>query len=285
MKEFLLDANRICEENKAGATTVMLDILHLFTRMLTSNNNNMIDHARRYSERFIDSHSSMAQVINICSDVISGPEDPNEMLVRISNYRKRMQEDKSQIVSNAIEICGDFDRIISISNSILVTEAIIGMKHDLKVVIGEGRPMNEGLIMARRIRDSGKDITVVVDAALAGIIGPDDAVMVGCDCITPAFFVNKVGTLPLAVVCEQIGASFFVLTQTSKFLNPNRAKYYRINKKPPEELGHKVSAGIKIENKYFEQIPMGLVTKVISEQSVSDPAEYLSSLGESQVND
>lgn len=155
------------------------------------------------------------------------------------------------------------------------------------VVVGEGRPGNEGRDLARDLRNPdlgrGVDARLVTDAAVVALAAgssprepwsPDPertAVVVGADAVGPESFVNKVGTRALASAARERGLPVLVLADAAKVVPEELFRSLELPEAPAEELD--APAGVPALSFYFEEIPLGLVTRVVSEDGAAEPEE------------
>ena len=281
MEELITEIRHIREDKQSGATTLAVDILNLFGRMLEAEKSvTNLKRIQKYAGQFIEAHPSMAQIINLCRDIIEQVERVPQLTLLLSKWSSLLQGQSTATVGNAIKEASRYSRILTLSNSRLVAESLGRLSIGTKIVVGEGRPMNEGTILAGFLKDKGMDVTVVVDAMLPGMVSELDGVVVGCDCITRRYFANKIGTLALALLSAKKKVPLLVLCPSSKFLHADRSVYFRIMEHPPQELGLDLAQGTKIINKYFESIPITLAYRIITEEGAFSPSDFLNHFGE-----
>jgi methylthioribose-1-phosphate isomerase len=151
------------------------------------------------------------------------------------------------------------------------------------VVVGEGRPGGEGLQLAATLRDRGLDAWAATDAvvmALATGSAPSlpfpfdpaaTAVVVGADAVGPEVFLNKVGTRPLAAAARLAGRPCWLLAETSKLLALELFRLLELPAAPPNEVG--APSGVPVLSFYFEPVPLGLATRVVSEEGIAEPPQ------------
>lgn len=150
------------------------------------------------------------------------------------------------------------------SNSSTLVEVL---KHAprLPVVVPECRPMYEGRLLARSLQKIGFPVTVITDAMIGSMLPKAQAVAVGADAIVgDRYFVNKVGTSLLALGARAHRIPFYLFSEECKKVAPSRAELLEELSYPPEEVWPKAPSYIRVENRYFEKIPLRLVTSVIT---------------------
>lgn len=178
--------------------------------------------------------------------------------------------------------------VLTLSRSGTVRAGLSALRRagwDPVVMVGEGRPGNEGRELARELRDpdrgGGVDARLVTDAAVTALAAgsspgeswtPDPertAVVVGADAVGPEVFLNKVGTRALAVAARERGVPVLVLADAAKVVPAELFESLELPGAPAEELDP--PAGVPAFNFYFEVIPLDLVTRVVSEDGAAEP--------------
>jgi translation initiation factor 2B subunit (eIF-2B alpha/beta/delta family) len=76
----------------------------------------------------------------------------------------------------------------------------------------------------------------------------------------------------VALVIEPlIGRLSFTLCASYKFLPMDAARLLRILKHPGDEVWPEPEPGVRVNNQYFEEIPLLLLRRIVSEQGVHTP--------------
>ena len=136
-------------------------------------------------------------------------------------------------------------------------------RKNLKIIITESRPANEGKLMAKELLKYGLRVEMISDA-MAGIFVPKaDAVIIGADAVlSNGNVINKTGSLALAFFCKQYKKPFYVLAAKSKFVNKKR---HEINEESSDSIWKYVHPNLTTTNIPFEEIDKRLITEIISE--------------------
>ena len=124
--------------------------------------------------------------------------------------------------------------------------------------------MNEGKVAAKEIIESGMPVTLYVDAAMKEAIEASDIILVGADTFTDIVIVNKIGTTALALLAKEENIPVYCLTTTAKFL-PAEIDLPSETNHPIYEVWPGAPENIHIKNKYFEDIPIDLITDIVTE--------------------
>lgn len=157
--------------------------------------------------------------------------------------------------------------IVTLSSSSVVEEAI-RLASPPVVYVMESRPMREGAALVRRLMEGGIEARLVVDAAPGEIIreGKIEGAFVGADALFSDYLVNKVGTLPLAVLCRHFDRPFYAVVQWFKDMEMKFEEFYGKGslKEPPGGLKepHEVQSDLPALNFYFDLTPRELISEV-----------------------
>src|SRR2546421_4320400 len=158
-----------------------------------------------------------------------------------------------------------------------------------RVVVGETRPLLQGSrITAFELAGLGVPHQVVVDSAGPSLIasGEVDAVIVGADRIAANYdVVNKVGTYPLALAAARAGIPFVVAAPTATIdLDTPTGSSVTIEYRDPDEVllvgGWRMAPDESgALNPAFDVTPADLVTAIVTEARVIEPARPTASTG------
>jgi len=145
---------------------------------------------------------------------------------------------------------------------------------NLRVVQTESRPENEGHYQARLLADLGFEVDFVVDSATGFMMKKVDMVITGADQIHKAYFVNKIGTFAIGLLCRESKVPLIVLADSRKISplsgNPDSLRHIIWPSQDVWKVNHN---NIHPINYYFEPVPSQLVSMIITEKSVIKPNE------------
>ncbi len=106
---------------------------------------------------------------------------------------------------------------------------------------------------------------VIADAAGPGLVARCDAVITGADTLLRnGQLVNKIGTLGLALASEKHGVPCYPLMEAIKVELEGLEIPWREESRDPEEISDQVEA----LNFYFERVPSGLLSSVVTDAGV-----------------
>jgi translation initiation factor eIF-2B subunit delta len=154
---------------------------------------------------------------------------------------------------------------------------------ECRAIVAESRPSCEGVDFATSLPTWGVPVTLVVDAALPGLLGRCQLVLVGADSISEDGFVNKVGTYPLALAAREAGVPLYVASLSDKLL-PAAIRGRTDRVWDPGEVLNDPPPGVTVENRYFERVPLSLVTGIVTERGLVAPADVPAMIAERPVS-
>jgi translation initiation factor 2B subunit (eIF-2B alpha/beta/delta family) len=118
--------------------------------------------------------------------------------------------------------------------------------------------------VAAELADAGVQVTLAVDAALESIILACGCVLLGADSIGDKGVVNKIGSAAAAHAARRNGIPVLVVADSSKLL-PRGFPQLIKDDRPAEDVWPE-HGPVRVWNRYFEVVPMSLITKVVTEE-------------------
>jgi translation initiation factor 2B subunit (eIF-2B alpha/beta/delta family) len=260
-------AARIAEihaNRTAGATELLEQALEVLADALA-----LHIPAQPIADALAAAQPSMASLLNAGAAAVAAEQDP----VAFDRFRQRLARAPGALIRNALDCFEDRGtplRLVTISASravVLIVEALRA-RGEVHVSCAEGRPALEGRSLATKLAQTGIAVTLFTDAALGGALAGADAVLVGADAVTPHGVVNKVGTEMLAVTAARRGVPFYVAATRDKLLNAQLGARLSMRSGPPEDVWDAPPMGVGVRNPYFEEVPLDVITAVISDSAV-----------------
>ncbi len=164
---------------------------------------------------------------------------------------------------------------ISFSGSVVACARAMAARAALRVSCAEGRPGLEGRRMARALAGLGIPVDFYGDAALGEALGQEGqgetVVLVGADAVTPGWILNKTGTSMLAAAAAQHGVPVYVVATRDKFMDARASRLLRIVEHDPQDVWDDAPSGVVVRNAWFERVPVGLVTGVVTDVGTLSP--------------
>jgi translation initiation factor 2B subunit (eIF-2B alpha/beta/delta family) len=219
---------------------------------------------------------SMAPMINLINGALLEIDGGGSLEEYSSMFSTKFKESKEKVTSNGAELIENGYRVMTYSNSSTIIETFkkaVSSGKKFEVIISEARPVREGVLMARAVRDLGLSVTLVADSALFQEMEGVNLVMVGADSLSPQYLINKIGTRGLASQARLLGKDMIAVASSEKVL-PSDIDNYRKEYRPPNEI---VSdrEGINVVNYYFDQTPLHLISKIVTEKGPMGPFEII----------
>ena len=155
--------------------------------------------------------------------------------------------------------------------------------YGFKVFADETRPLLQGArLTAYELNRAGVDVTLICDNMASSVMqkGWVQAVIVGCDRIAAnGDIANKIGTSGVAILARHYGIPFYVLGPTSTIdMHCPDGKSIVIEERDPAEVTemwymHRMAPkDVKIFNPAFDVTPNELITAIITEKGIFNPA-------------
>jgi translation initiation factor 2B subunit (eIF-2B alpha/beta/delta family) len=161
------------------------------------------------------------------------------------------------------------DRVLTLSRSGTVRSALEAARPD-SAFVAESRPAREGVGVAERLAEAGIDVTLLVDAAMEGLIarGAVDTVLVGADAILEdGSVINKTGT--------RTAMRAGVAAEIDSYAVCSRDKIAPGTEFDPEfgspGAVYRGDADIAVHNPTFERVPPTAVSGIVTEGGIYSP--------------
>ncbi len=204
----------------------------------------------------VKNQSSMAAVINTGLKIMKAIKQKDRNA--LSAIKKELTELSDFAINRAASFLQGTKNIVTISFSQSVFKLIKIIKPK-SVHLSVSHPAKEGEKLAGLLMEQNIKPVLFEDSAYSIAMKYADAVVVGADAIFDNYFINKTGTLSLALLSKYFNIPFYTVGCVCKYLDVEAQKFYKINKKPENEI-----SDINCEriNRYFEEIPFEFVNKM-----------------------
>ena len=169
---------------------------------------------------------------------------------------------------NGAGLIHDRMTLLTHSRSSTVLEALLEArraKKDFTVFATESRPLFEGRTLAASLADNGVSVTLIADAAASLVMDHVELVLVGADQLTPQYLINKIGTRMIALAAREKKVPVFAACDSSKFISEEYCRHLNRDYRTPSELWEERPAGVEIANRYFEPVPLTILSAIITE--------------------
>jgi len=243
------------------------------------------------SVEVLDAQPSMAPLVRLVQDVLAAAERADTVeqarqaaVDAAEAFRDGLEARSTRVAERAASLLPPSGMIATISASSTVREALARAK-DAEVATGrsiqpqsrrilcfESRPLKEGRGLAESLADAGAEVLLAVDAAAFSLVPTCEAVVFGADSIGDRGVVNKVGSAALAHAAGAAGVPVYVLCDSTKVLPVGFPQVVE-DDRPGDEVWNAAPEGVEVWNRYFEVVPLELVTAVVTEDGVLTPSE------------
>ncbi len=219
--------------------------------------------------------------------------DPQTALEEARAIEAEEEAASDAIAAHGADLLADVRRVMTHCNTgalaapgrgtALAVVAELAARGSLELAIPtESRPLLQGArLTVYELKRLGIPHELIVDSAAAGLIarGAVDAVVVGCDRVAANGDVaNKVGTYGLALAARAADIPFVVAGPTST-IDPQcpSGEQIAIEQRDPEEVRTVAGAtvtepGTRCRNPAFDVTPASLITALVTERGVIEPA-------------
>ena len=191
-------------------------------------------------------------------------EKINILVNEFKNSRKKIAENSSGIFKKKSVI------ITHCHSHEVIAVLIKNKKRIKKVFVTETRPKMQGLKTAKDLTKAGMDFKFIIDSAAGFYMKEADMVVVGSDALRRKGFINKIGTLPIALTAYEFNKPLYVIANTFKI---DKRKKLVIEFRSGNEVNKKLSK--KVLNPAFDITGFKYVTSVVTEKGIFKPREIL----------
>jgi len=180
----------------------------------------------------------------------------------------------AQAAAHAADLIGDDTTVLTHSRSSTVLAAFQQARRAgrrFRVIATESRPLMEGRALAEALADESVSVTLIADAAAALMMPQVACILVGADCVTTDWLVNKIGTRMIALAARECGVRMIALCDTSKFIAALPATLEANRRR--DELWPDAPSQVEIVNHYFEPTPLDYFTGIVNQDGWLTPRE------------
>lgn len=216
---------------------------------------------------------------------------------KLLHYAKKIHQDDYErcegIAINGQEILAKHSRILTHCNTGALATGGIGTafgviykahrtRKEVEVFATESRPVLQGArLTVWELENSNIPVTLICDSAAAWLLSQNkaDVVIVGADRIAAdGSTANKIGTYSLAILAKHHGIPFYIAAPLSTIdVEINEGKDIPVEYRNPDEIRkifskHPITLPeVNCWNPAFDVTPPGLITGIITEESVIYP--------------
>lgn len=190
-------------------------------------------------------------------------------VARIDSLLERIKASREKIAKSGVKLFSGRKAVMTHCHS---SDVISLLKHSRgrirNVYATETRPMHQGIRTVNELA-SFMNVTLITDSAIGYYMNDADFVLVGADAIRKEGLINKIGTLPLAVVAKEFSKPLYVAASSLKF---DRRRNIRIEMRNPGEIHEKIR-NVRIINPAFDITPWKYVAGIVTEDGIITPRQ------------
>ena len=288
-----LSVKDIKDDTFSGSFEISQNALYILQDFIdkskSTNAEKLVDECNAIGKKIIKSQPNMVNIRRKISSVVyhmkrllksnkSADEIKKSSISKIQELIKAAESKKKKIGPLGAPFLFNHSKILTISASSLIKEIFYSaykLKRKFSVYCLESRPNNEGHALALELSKKGIPSILTTDAMMGQLLGEVNMVISGADRIYESGFVNKIGTLPLAITSKIMQIPFYVAAETDKILKEidRSIRFYPEN---PNEIYTGKNRNLSISNFYFEAVSFDYVSKIICEDGVFDTSEFQS---------
>ncbi len=250
--KFSAELLKIASDSINGSTTMLLNLLDTIEKM-QKNNINIADYKLMFNS-IIKSQSHFINLINITRQIlenISDPEAISNLITTVRKYYQTLFEKQANIILENTH--KDKIKLLTHSNSSSIKNVVLQLKDKVKnieIVQTVSTPGDEGKLQADFFCKNGLPVTLIDDSAVANFIPEVDFIMSGCDQYDKTHYVNKTGTLNIAIIAKYYGIKLYVLCDNYKRTG-NLSEKIKSKSQCPKTINYNLE---KIPIKYATEI-------------------------------
>ena len=227
----------------------------------------------------------MASVFNLANSISYHTEEllPTLSVDELREFTKERAEgyyhnslnSMQSIAENGKVLIKDGSKVVTFSSSGSILSILKKAKEEGKtfqVTVCESRPMFEGRLLAKFLGSAGIPVTLITDAALGVFCQDATLFLVGADSVSETTFVNKVGTRYICLLSREYNIPLYVACERSKFISIGWRYKPEVSGDPQEVLDSELP-NVKVENPYFEEIPLFYCQEVITNEGFLSPRD------------
>ncbi len=203
-----------------------------------------------------------------------------ELLLHIDKYEKHWKSVENNILDHFIDTVNLEDKTILLhgDNSLVqkLFNKISSMEVKPKIYQTVSRPTSEGKNQAKILSSLGYEVNYIEDVTVGKFLSLIDFALTGADGIRSNHFINKAGTLMIALACKRFGIPYYVISDSRSILNEQECAPELIRKltaEPPKNadgMWQFPPGGVHPISYYYDTTPNDTVKNFIFELGVYD---------------
>ncbi len=274
MSDLTLRLRELAEDRTSGAREITGRLLNLVASTLRGRTDDLVENTLvRMASGVVPAQPTMAALLVGFDRLFRAAETGGTAAVLAETDRQlsEHQQNLSAIVAAAVARLGDARRVAILSWSSTVGEVLDRIGRKLVVLVADSRPGGEGRRAAQRSVAAGHETHFYSDSAFPVAASSADLLLLGGDALTPTALINKVGSRSAARECRARGTAVVACLEELKIVGTALAERLRILDEPASQVWEGAPAAVTVHNRYFEAVPLELISQVITSEGTSEP--------------
>jgi translation initiation factor 2B subunit (eIF-2B alpha/beta/delta family) len=200
----------------------------------------------------------------------------NDLKKSLGEYKAKWEKNFIAIAERAAKLINFANSTVLLhSNSKSVTDVLVYLTqkgNNFRVIQTVSGPVNEGIFQAKNLADNDIKVKLISDFSLMRYIPEIDYAILGADAVLEDGIINKAGSFIISDIMKENDKPVYVFADSRKFARncdiPSEIDLNFEEKKCACELLEEQYPNIYPENYYFEKVPFGLITEIISESDL-----------------
>ncbi len=253
----------ILNDKTSGSSEVLFNLNKYFKKII--NNRQKFRLAIQQAKEKLSHFSSIDNYLKSLEKIYSA-KDLKGLDDFINSFEEKHIARYERLYKNAKPSLKNLKTVLTISNSKTLVEVFSLWRKDnknLKVIMCESRPKNEGRIFAKALLKENIKVEFITDFMISLYIPKIDAVILGADSILKnGTVINKTGSFIAAALSRQFKKPCYVITTKEKL--SDRLTFNQ-KEQSKNEVWNYIHKSLTIKNLYFEEVPKKFITKIISD--------------------
>lgn len=196
-------------------------------------------------------------------------------LEKVAQYEKLIKEVKNTMAESAVSLIKNGGTYLTHCHSSTVVSMFTKAKkagRKFSVLVTETRPRFQGRITARELLKAGiEDVTMIIDDVAPALIEGKqkiiDSVFLGADLLGHEGFINKVGSLGIARMCQGESKPLYCLSVLLKF-NPAPFSPELLEDRGGSEIWEDAPVNLSFYAPAFDYIPYETGVNIVCEKGI-----------------
>ena len=281
------EIDKLLSDNRSGSSALLARLLDLLEEYHNDTGNYSIQDMKSILNRLIDGFPGFLiyfhfyRAFNNRLKVLEGYRFPareimKEMSQFLLSYKSNWKDVNNRIAASVISNLDLKNKKVLLHSNSLTIRSVFNIlcKKNIcpDIIQTVSYPAKEGILQAKFLARKKLNITLITDASVSLHIPAIDCAILGADAIFEKSFVNKTGSMLIALACKYYNKDLYVFSDSRKKTDSDMTSgtfFERLKnekEKPPNEILSNAPENIHPSNRYFEEIPLSLVSRFFFEE-------------------